>query len=399
MTAAAHVGVVGTTAPSHVTPSIGLIRELVRRGHRVTYAVGHDLAPVVAGAGARPLAHASVLPPPDADWPEDTAVAMTLFLDEGIAVLPRVLEAWEADPPAVVLHDIGGLAGPVAAHRLGVPAVQLSPAFVAWDGFEEDMAEHIGALCASEGGRRYYARFAAWLAENGVARGVDDVLGRPDRGLVLIPRAMQPNAERVSGAFRFVGPCIDPERLARPGWEPGDDERPLLYVAFGTAYNDRLPLYRDVVERFGGGDWRVVMAVGERVDPAAIGPLPEGVEVHRWVDQLAVLRHAAAFVTHAGMGSASEALWAGVPVVAIPQAVDQFANAARLEEIGAGVHLPAAEATPRRVERVVRAVAADPAVAAALRALREEVRAGGGAGRAADAVEDVLGGGGPGWGY
>ncbi len=391
MATRAHIGVVGTTAPSHVHPSLGLVRELVRRGHRVTYAIGADLAHLVAATGAEPITHPTVLPPPDGDWGDDAVTGMTLFLDEGIAVLPRVMEAWAGDPPDLVLHDIGGLAGPPAAQRLGVPCVQLSPSFVAWEGYEDDMAEHIAALKGSEGGRRYYARFAAWLAANGVTRAVDDVLGRPGRGLVLIPRVMQPNADRVPAAFRFVGPCIDPERLARHGWEPAD-ARPVLYVAFGTAYNAQMPLYRAVLERFGGTAWRVVMAVGERVDPAALGPLPDGVEVHRAVDQLAVLRHARAFVTHAGMGSATEALWFGVPTVAIPQAVDQFANAARLAELGAGVHLPAGEVTPARLEEAVHAVAADPVVATVLRAVREEVRAHGGVGRAADAVEEVLAG-------
>ena len=35
--------------------------------------------------------------------------------------------------------------------------------------------------------------------------------------------------------------------------------------------------------------------------------------------QLDVLDHADVFVTHAGMGSAAESLWFGVPTVAIPQ--------------------------------------------------------------------------------
>lgn len=36
--------------------------------------------------------------------------------------------------PGLVLHDTGALAGPVAAARWGVPAVQLSPTFVPWEG-------------------------------------------------------------------------------------------------------------------------------------------------------------------------------------------------------------------------------------------------------------------------
>lgn len=41
------------------------------------------------------------------------------------------------------------------------------------------------------------------------------------------------------------------------------------------------------------------------------------------------------------MGSSAEALWFGLPTVAIRRAVDQFANAATLGAIGAGVLLPA----------------------------------------------------------
>jgi hypothetical protein len=63
-------------------------------------------------------------------------------------VLPQVTAALDGDPPDLVLHDIGGLAGPAAAVRWGVPAAQLSPAFVAWEGYEEDMADAIAAMKA-----------------------------------------------------------------------------------------------------------------------------------------------------------------------------------------------------------------------------------------------------------
>uniref|UniRef100_UPI0038992F81 glycosyltransferase n=1 Tax=Micromonospora radicis TaxID=1894971 RepID=UPI0038992F81 len=64
-----------------------------------------------------------------------------------------------------------------------------------------------------------------------------------------------------------------------------------------------------------------------------------------------MLAHASAFVTHAGMGSCAEALWFGVPTVAIPRAVDQFGNADRLVEAGAGRLLPAEQVTPGRCVR------------------------------------------------
>ena len=63
-------------------------------------------------------------------------------------------------------------------------------------------------------------------------------------------------------------------------------------------------------------------------------PLPTNVEVHPWVPQREILDHASAFLTHAGMGGASEAMLTGTPVVTAPQAADQFENATMLAAAG-----------------------------------------------------------------
>ncbi len=373
-----HLVMAGTTSPSHVYPSLALIFELVSRGHRVSYLVGERLAGLVTPTGAELITHPTVLPDADTAWPQDTGEAMQIFLDEAIAVLPRLDDV---DRPDAVLYDIGGFAGRVAAHRWGVPAVQLSPTYVAWEGYEEDMAEHTVALKSSASGRRYFASLRAWLDENGVELSADDFLGRPDSCVVLIPRVLQPNDKPVGKHCVFAGPCIDERRIT--GWEPpAGDDRPLVYMSFGTAYTDQAGIYRDCIQGLAGG-YRLALATG-KVDPAALGRQPGGVQASRTQPQLDLLAHADAFITHAGMGSAAESLWFGVPTVAIPQAVDQFANAARLEHIGAGVHLPAEEVDPGRVREAVEAALAK---APRARELMAEVRRGGGVGVAADAVE------------
>ncbi len=274
-------------------------------------------------------------------------------------------------------HDIGGFAGRVAAARWGVPAVQLSPSMVAWEGYEGEMAEHTAALKASETGARYFATLRAWLDDNRVDMDADAFLGRPDACVVLIPRVLQPNAERVSDRYVFAGPCIDESRMG--AWTPPPGERPLVYVSLGTAYTDRPDIYRACVDQL-AGDFRLVLSTG-KVDPAMFG----GVEAARTQPQLDVLAHADVFVTHAGMGGSAESLWFGVPTVAIPQAVDQFANAAMLEAIGAGARLEDLTglrgAVDAALERTRRA-----------RELQVQVRASGGVARAADAVERLSGG-------
>jgi MGT family glycosyltransferase len=204
----------------------------------------------------------------------------------------------------------------------------------------------------------------------------DSFLGRPEQCVVLIPRVLQPNHERVGPQFVFTGPALDEGRMT--GWTP-DGDGPLAYVAFGTAYTDNLEIYRACVEALTG--YRRVIATG-KVDPAELGTGA------RTQPQLDVLAHADVFITHAGMGSASESLWFGVPTVAIPQAVDQFTNAAQLEAVGAGVHLPAEQVT---VETLRAAVARARECAPRARELREEIRRTGGIDGSADAIEHLVG--------
>lgn len=379
-----HLVMAGVTAPSHVYPGLAVISELVARGHRVSYVVGHRLAGLVAATGAEVIGHESVMPDADEHWPEDPGAAMRVFLDDAMAVLEPMLR--RISKPDAVLYDIGGFAGRVAAHHWDVPAVQLSTAYVGWEGMAEEMAEHTARLKASPSGQEYYATLRSWLSRNGVEIDADEFLGSPDSCVVLIPKVLQPHADRVADRYVFAGPCIDSARGT--GWapEPGDD-RPLVYVSLGTSYTDRLDIYRMCVDAL-AGDHRVVLATG-KVDPAALGPLPAGVSAARTQPQLDVLAHASVFVTHAGMGSAAESLWFGVPTVVLPQAVDQFLNADTLVRIGAG----ARPADPLDGANLRAAVESARDKTDRVHVFRDEVRRDGGTGPAADAVERLCGGG------
>jgi hypothetical protein len=124
------------------------------------------------------------------------------------------------------------------------------------------MAEHTAALKASPSGERYFATLREWLAANRVALDPDDFLGRPDACVVLIPRVMQPNADRVGPRYVFAGPCIDEARMGR--WTPAigagvqlaperlDGEGLREAVAAASARGGRARELRDDVRRSGG---------------------------------------------------------------------------------------------------------------------------------------------------
>jgi MGT family glycosyltransferase len=298
------------------------------------------------------------------------------------------IAALDDDRPDVVLYDIGGMAGPVAADRWGVPSAQLSPSAVAWEGYHEDMAEVLEPIYGSPEGLAYRRAFDDWLADTGTTLTFEQVTGAPRRCLVLIPRMLQPNADRVGDRYRFVGPCIDPRREDPGDWTPPPGEGPLVLLAFGTAYTDRIDVYCNTIEALDGTGWRLVIATG-RVRPDELGVVPDWVQLRTTVPQPAVLRVAHCFITHAGMGSCTEGLWYGVPMVAVPQAVDQPANADQLEAIGAGRHLRADPPSPAEFRDAVLGVSTDAGMRHRLDTIRDELHRVAGPARAADSVEDV----------
>jgi macrolide glycosyltransferase len=384
-----HIVMVGAGAHGHINPNLPVIAELVARGHRVQYAVPAPFADLVASSGAVPLTHTSVLPDETRAerWPDDPVVGMGLFLDEGRHVTPQLEAALERDRPDVFLADIGGYAARVLGRRWDVPCVQLSPAMVAWDGFEEDTG--MADLLATPAGAAYVERFAGWLAAEGIDLDPQTFVGVPDASIVLIPRLLQPHAGKVDPhRYTFVGPCLD-AREHQGEWTEDVD----VLVSLGSAYVGDAAFWRTVVEAFSGR--RVVLAIGRHVDPADLGPLPDGTTAHAWVPQLAILRRAALFVTHAGMGGCSEGLATGTPMIAVPQAVDQFGNAAMLAEAGVGVVVDRDAVTVPALREAAATLAGD-AVRARCRAAAAELDDAGGARRAADLVEatgsrDVVG--------
>ena len=132
-----------------------------------------------------------------------------------------------------------------------------------------------------------------------------------------------------------------------PGWLPAADGRPALFISLGTAFNDRPAFFRMCLPAFGDGVWQVAMAVGDRVDTGALGPVPGNIEVRPYFPQLAVLRHSDVFVSHAGMNSTMESLFNAVPLVTVPQMPEQEANAHRVEELGLGSRLVPQELAPK----------------------------------------------------
>jgi MGT family glycosyltransferase len=396
-----HFAFVSMPAAGHVTPTLPLVSELVRRGHRVSYATGESMIETVRAAGAEPVPAPFRMPDgpppgPAAPGAEQPPVAprVEAFAESVEDTFPVLTERFAADPPAALCGDAMSPVTSLVAQRLGIPHASLNPSFASNEHFSlrrDVMNASPNAATFETAFRAVGERIAAFASAEGLRFDATEGFSCPgDLNVVFIPREFQPAGDTFDGSFVFCGPSVAGRTAAEDAWRPRDPDTPVLLVSLGTVFNDRPDFFRTCADAFSGDDRQVVMAIGARTDPADLGTLPDNVEAHRHVPQVQVLTHAEAFVTHNGMNSTMEALYLGVPQVGVPQMPEQEANARRVEEIGCGRRLDPLTVDAASLRSAVDAVAGDARVRDAVGAMSRRLRATDGAATGADALEALV---------
>lgn len=391
---------VSIPAPGHVNPSLEVIRELVARGHRVTYANDPSMGDVIAATGAELKPYRSTLPKTNIEgadqsseaeksWEGDAIDQLTLFQDDYESMLPQLRALYEDDKPDLFLYDIAGGPARILAHQWNIPLLQLSPTYVAWEGYEDDIRPMMDEMRRDPRGAAYFERQRKFLDDNGITMDASEFFGRPPRAVVLIAKSMQPHSDRVNeDVYTFVGPAL-PIRRTTANWVSPPDKK-LLLISLGSAFTANADFYRRCLDAFGSlPDWHVVLQIGRHVSTDDLGELPDNVETHPWVPQFDILRKADAFLTHAGMGGASEGMFTGTPMIAAPQAVDQFENADALVTAGVAVRVDSATVTAGELRQALQTIS-EPQLRRRSAELAQELEAAGGAARAADIAEDRM---------
>lgn len=376
----------------HVNPTLPVVAELVRRGHRVTYHTSPAFRAEIAATGATVrLYPGGEQPLPD---PPTPVTLLESLATTTVRLLPTVLDDLRRDRPDLIVHDSSCPWGAVAARELGVPAASSfttfafgrhvpSPTGASWD--------LLAGAWAQPRSVRGYVRSRRELHRRFDARGLPlvDLLNiRQPLNLVYTSRAFQPAVEDFDASYRFVGPSIG-SRPADPSFEADRLHDPVLYASLGTVFGAGPKLLRTFASALAPLGGTVIVSTGQ-TDPDALGPLPANVLPLRFVPQLEVLPRAALFVTHGGMNSVNEAMYAGVPMLVVPQGADQPMTAARVVELGAGLSLGTGDVAKGSVRALARRLLHEPGFRTAAAALRAAQHEAGGYRRAADELEQYV---------
>ena len=131
-----------------------------------------------------------------------------------------------------------------------------------------------------------------------------------------------------------------------------------MYLTFGTIFNPPA-VFAPVITAARGLDATVVVTVGPDADPAALGAVPANVIVERYLPQSLLYDCCDAVISHTGSGTFLSALARAIPQLCLPQAADQFVNAAACERICAGIALQPDTITPAAISDALKRLLTD----------------------------------------
>jgi len=363
---------------AHVARPIALVRKLVARGYRPVLAADPRFAELCPAGDWETAEIRSI---PSADFlralargkPVYDLATLERYVDDDLALLRAVR-------PAVVIGDFR-ISLAVSARLVGVPYINVTNAYWSpyarprWHAPTMPWSRHVPAALDDR-----VFRFARPLAFRLHARPMQALArrhGLPSAGMelrhvytdgdltlyadspALVATYDRPSSHRYLGFIDWA-----PSVPLPPWWEALQAAARPIYVTLGSSGDvAKLPHVLTGLARLG---CPVVVAAAGASTPAS---LPGHVHVADYLPGDVVARHSCLVVCNGGSPTSHQALLAGVPVLGIPDNLDQVLNMSYLQEAGVGDWLRPQQVSADSVERLARRLLADPQLAARAAAL------------------------------
>lgn len=380
-------------AHGHTNPTLGVVRELIARGHQVWYYSYNIMREKIEAAGATFVscddydAELQLTPQETVRIGKDLALSTRVLVDTTLALDKKLCGEMEHLKPDCIVADSMAVWGKAAARKLGIPFVCSTTTLAFNQHSAKIMKQGIVGLCKLLLSLPRIQRDIRRLQQNGYpVKTVLDLIGSDDscHTVVYTSPEFQPCSDTFSDKYAFVGPSIRP---ASTDIEKTGEK--LIYVSMGTVNNEFPHLYRQLISMLKDTGYQVIMSVGNLTDIEALPQPPENISIVSQIDQIAVLSKADLFLSHCGMNSVSESLYFGVPLIMLPQTTEQRGVAERVRQLGAGIYADPGD--PASIQAAIGQIFADETYHSAALRVAESFRQCSGAKGAADKIEQVCG--------
>ena len=374
-------------AYGHTNPTLTVVKELTDAGHQVYYFSFEMFREQIEQVGA------DFIPCDGYDFDmedkenadrvgKDKVFATELLVSSTLALDEMTTEKIREIKPDVIVSDSVAFWGKLAAMKHGIPYVSSTTTFAFNKYSAKYMKETPWDIAKMLLTMPRINKQIKRLRDKGYpVKGLLEIVQNDNatNTIVYTSKYFQPCSETFSERYHFIGPSIRP--ITDP--VPKTAEK-TIYISMGTV-NQNKEFYRSCIHALGKTDWQVIISMGTNTEH--FDHLPDNIQIHESVDQMAVLSIADAFITHCGMNSASEGLYFQVPLVLFPQTPEQGAVAKRVEELGAGIRLKSI--SEEDIMQAVKQVLFDPAYKASAIKISESFHACGGPREARMFLEEI----------
>jgi MGT family glycosyltransferase len=163
-------------------------------------------------------------------------------------------------------------------------------------------------------------------------------------------------------------------------------EGALVYLSLGSLGSADVELMNRLTSVLAESEHRFIVSMGPLADRVRLGPNMWGAEL---LPQPQVLPLVDLVITHGGNNTVTECLHHGKPMVVLPLFWDQYDNAQRMQEVGAGIRLAPYEVSGPELLGAIDGLLVDGALRERLNKMSAAIRSRHGTLRAADLIEEL----------
>ncbi len=337
----------------HINPTLGLVKKLTERGNQVSYFCSEPFSEQVKKMGAKWIGFSNKLDlflkeyHPTDRHPFFMLMEYILLYDE--VVLPEILDITKKEQYDMIICDsiFGGACflkqitkipvvcshSSFAMSQAPVPKQMLVPRF-------HPQLDHCYQILKR-------------ICENYKIEepSIEQVFtSKGDLNIVYTTRSFNGDDGVNEPDYLFAGPSIDRTQEAYDLDLSVIRDRKLIYISLGSLNTNFIDFYKTCISAFRNSDYYVCMSIGNKCEVSQLGEIPLNFLVKDFLPQLEILKRADVFITHAGFNSVNEALFFGVPMLALPQVNDQHKVAKRLVSMQLGVTESIKELTPETLK-------------------------------------------------
>ncbi|ABR33901.1 macrolide family glycosyltransferase [Clostridium beijerinckii] len=359
----------------HVNPTIGIVRELINRGEDVTYIAGEEFRDKIEKTGAKFIGHKNL-------FDLSSLITSSLNLETNEKLLNAlntfkeiIEEIFKLDEKFdYIIYDSSFVLGGEVGRVLNIPTISSSSIFAinekiikslldlpisqefklkmegAKPKIKEILSSHNYVDFVNELQEKYNIKFPSMVDRSGKKAMLN---------IVYTSKYFQPYSESFDESYKFIGSSVIDRKESIDFDLSNDEDKKVIYISLGTIFNNSIEFYECCFKAFCNMNVKVIMSVGRKIDISMFKNIPSNFIVRNYVPQLEVLKYADVFITHGGMNSTNEGLYFNIPLILIPQSVDQPFVANRVAELGAGIVIEKNRITPEALNKCVAEILSD----------------------------------------